>query len=65
MRSSYALVLESDIEHSFIKMIEFVASSVQAEKVFNALSFALCDSEYTKITLFSGEKRINTTTYKR
>lgn len=56
MRSSYALVLESDREHSFVKMIEFIASSRQAEKVFNALSFALCDSDYTKITLFQVKK---------
>lgn len=46
-----------------VKNIEFRGTLYQAVKVFYALSFALCESEYTELYLFAGESQLNKTTF--
>ena len=65
MRSSYMVVLESDLKSGFIKTIEFVGSYYQAMRVFDSLSFALCCSDYTALTLFRNDEQIKKINYKR
>lgn len=46
-----------------IQSIDFYGSRFQADKVFFALSFALCRSDYTELYLFQGEQKIKKTSF--
>lgn len=64
---SLVLVKETPDEEGVltdIQSIDFYGSRFQADKVFFALSFALCRSEYSVLYLFQGEQKIKSTTFK-
>ena len=65
MKTSYAIVLESDKENSLITMIEFNGSYYQAMRVFDSLMYALVDSSFTALKLFRKETQIKTLNFKR
>ena len=69
MKQNFSIVLvkETPDEEGVlteVQSIDFYGSRFQADKVFFALSFALCKSDYSVMYLFAGEQKIKQTTFK-
>ena len=69
MKYNFSIVLVKETPDSEgviteIQSIDFYGSRFQADKVFFALSFALCNSDYSVMYMFAGEQKIKQTTFK-
>ena len=53
MKSNFCITLEKSSK-PLVQNIEFYGSRLQANRVFYALAYALCISDYERITLFLG-----------
>lgn len=63
MKSNFCITLEKSSK-PLVQNIEFYGSRLQANRVFYALAYALCISDYERITLFLGENSLSVVTIK-